>query len=1484
MAKRFYCIFHDEREIRHAIEIWDTSFSGTALEFKSGPEGFDLRYAQNSERTAVFMATECTINMQMQSVDHFALVTDLQGAAEGRFTVKITKGDTPVLYWSGMVLPDIGRYNEEYYPTLFEIRATDGLGLLKDVEFKDTGGAYTGKARIINHITLCLNKLPYVATHFGGSDIFVKSHVDWWEETMADTASDPDALYQAYIDHATWWKYDKGEQKFLSCYEVLRNLLTPFGCRITQAEGAFWIEQLTYRAAATIVTRRYSKTGALLSTANYAGYNDIAQTQDGALLAVGTYEFFPALSKAAHVFKAVERRNFLSGANINQTTPTQTMYFPLQSNSGNTVLRMTGNLTGQVKNLTATTYPQPIAAIFKIRVLLDTVALKRAYYLKPTYQVDYSAMEWAAGAHSCYFVVSLPSGIPPSSAAYVPTFTQKIDLELPQVPEDVTQFIFAVEFDSLRKFDGTLLSAANFEVSWQAENPWIEVYSNGNPVLTADETVYETYNTIQTTNTVAHETESLIGTSTDPNTIGAIWVKPSSTYVLADDWGEGTDTPDRELEKLLTEFVLSGQHAPLRRLQGTLFGDITAMRRVLWDGVYWMLLGGTYSAGKNEFSGEWVQIDYAPGLSASPPKRRKLTKIDPPVPPAPTTGLNGAGSIYEIASKPPGTLLYPVATSTTSGEELAGAKTSIAVTVPLVAGEYQVGDTITILNPILGHFEDLTVGTTSADTDTTIDVSGTLLLDYPENSPIIKKPIPGSFGLPAGQTGQVFRHNGTRWLPYGDSSITDGWVLTWNDATGWTAQAPTGGVTGSGTVNVLPKWTGAGALGDSPVVVDGSDVRFGPSGSDHVKIMPGTSEISFFDAGNVDARLKANVNVLQSNVGFSMGGSSEVLGALLVTGSITTNAHFKAPGITSSSVAAPGTAPAGAFNAWAATGADSFITFSESGIANRGAFGFLGGSSDAVWTFGAFLLASGTERMRLTSAGRLGIGTNAPSQTLHVAGTARITGSTGTAVSIVGRDADGNLSVYTIVLADIPDLPASKITSGILPMARGGTGTGTAGTPGHLARMNGAGNALEFFPAPYLTGNQTITLSGDVTGSGATSIAATIANNAVTLAKMATMATASFLGRNTAGAGNVEVLSTATVRTMLSINNVENTALSTWAGSANLTTLGTVVAGTWNAATIAVARGGTGLTTLGSALQYLRVNAGATALEYAPLTALTGSLTAGRIPVASGATTLVDSNLLTWINNRLSVGDTGGSPQASVHIAEGSVAAWEPLRAVGTVSGNMIVTLWNVHNTGGASNMILDMIVGGANAGDVMLRWLVNGVMTWSAGIDNSDSDKWKLKPQTTPSTGSNQGITITTANPSNVGINNDNPLHPLDVAGRARAGMLVSTNGTFGTTFGTGAGTSPSLTTLQGSSNGFVLAFSTGTSPTANGNIITLTLPTGFPSAMYPTISPGNAQSATDIAKIYIDSAGTSVLVLRANGTLPASTAYKLYFNISGI
>jgi len=49
------------------------------------------------------------------------------------------------------------------------------------------------------------------------------------------------------------------------------------------------------------------------------------------------------------------------------------------------------------------------------------------------------------------------------------------------------------------------------------------------------------------------------------------------------------------------------------------------------------------------------------------------------------------------------------------------------------------------------------------------------------------------------------------------------------------------------------------------------------------------------------------------------------------------------------------------------------------------------------------------------------------------------------------------------------------------------------------------------------------------------------------------------------------------------LGNVENTALSTWAGTANITTLGTITTGVWSGTEVAVAKGGTGATTAAAA-------------------------------------------------------------------------------------------------------------------------------------------------------------------------------------------------------------------------------------------------------------------------------------------------------------
>jgi hypothetical protein len=291
----------------------------------------------------------------------------------------------------------------------------------------------------------------------------------------------------------------------------------------------------------------------------------------------------------------------------------------------------------------------------------------------------------------------------------------------------------------------------------------------------------------------------------------------------------------------------------------------------------------------------------------------------------------------------------------------------------------------------------------------------------------------------------------------------------------------------------------------------------------------------------------------------------------------------------------------------------------------------------------------------------LGIGTNAPARTLHVAGTMRLTGSTGTGTTLMARDANGDVSAITV-------------------------STG-------LTLSNNVLTSIGF--------SNPMTTLGDTLYGGASGVATRLAGNTTT--------TKQFLSSTGNGSAAAAPSWSVVTKSDVGLANVENTALSTWAGSTNITTLGTIATGTWNATIITVAKGGTGVGTLtgviigngtsnmsavaGTASQLLRRNSGNTAYEFftpdyvnqagartaisltvtgssgaatynnttgvlnvptytlAGLGGVGGTGTANKIAYFSAASTLTSDTDLHWdaTNNRLGILAT--SPAQTLHVA-----------------------------------------------------------------------------------------------------------------------------------------------------------------------------------------------------------------------------------------
>jgi len=254
------------------------------------------------------------------------------------------------------------------------------------------------------------------------------------------------------------------------------------------------------------------------------------------------------------------------------------------------------------------------------------------------------------------------------------------------------------------------------------------------------------------------------------------------------------------------------------------------------------------------------------------------------------------------------------------------------------------------------------------------------------------------------------------------------------------------------------------------------------------------------------------------------------------------------------------------------------------------------------------------------------IPTTASQSNWDVAYSNRITSLTTTGSSGSATLSSNTLNIPTYTLAGLGGQASSTNLTSL---------SGLTYAAASFVKMTGAGTfALD--TTTYLTTNQTITLSGDVTGSGTTAITATLATVAATkggtgqttytlgdtlyssaantLAKLAgnTTTTKQFLSQTGTGIVSAAPAWSTVSKSDVGLGSVENTALSTWAGSSNVTTLGTISQGTWNSSTkIGLAYGGTNAS--------ITATNGGVIYSTASALAVTAAGTSGQILKSNGA-------------------------------------------------------------------------------------------------------------------------------------------------------------------------------------------------------------------------------------------------------------------------
>ncbi len=142
------------------------------------------------------------------------------------------------------------------------------------------------------------------------------------------------------------------------------------------------------------------------------------------------------------------------------------------------------------------------------------------------------------------------------------------------------------------------------------------------------------------------------------------------------------------------------------------------------------------------------------------------------------------------------------------------------------------------------------------------------------------------------------------------------------------------------------------------------------------------------------------------------------------------------------------------------------------------------------------------------------------------------------------------------------------------------------------------------------------------------------------------------------------------------------------------------------------------------------------------------------------------------------------------------------------------------------------------------------------------------------------------------IGFKMSRPVFDFDFNGTGRfmTGLVLNKPIIYGgntpsTSAGTGAGTSPTISITGNDAAGYI-TITTGSSPTASGNIVTITFSTALTNT--PTsiqLTPANEAAATESTKFYVDqstASPTSWIIKNTSSGLTASTPYKFYYTVT--
>lgn len=280
--------FRDDNGIYYGLHILKDGYVGASSDFNVGGDGFKLSYSGRGEKADTpIHSSEVTFEFILRDNDDRNRILDIMSQQEGKYIARIYMNNSgtevdfaalsPVFrFWTGVIVMNESIMEDIDYPQIIQLRAIDGLELLKSKDFNtitniynersgdtdatiktaDSNGDFEGGYYTLQSLILgILNQNPISEVFLDNptADSLYGFWGGWWSSLT--NISQADGYYDCsrliIVKSSAFYQKPSvagGTIKYMSCYEALEKILFYLNAKIHQGSGLFHIVQLSVYA------------------------------------------------------------------------------------------------------------------------------------------------------------------------------------------------------------------------------------------------------------------------------------------------------------------------------------------------------------------------------------------------------------------------------------------------------------------------------------------------------------------------------------------------------------------------------------------------------------------------------------------------------------------------------------------------------------------------------------------------------------------------------------------------------------------------------------------------------------------------------------------------------------------------------------------------------------------------------------------------------------------------------------------------------------------------------------------------------------------------------------------------------------------------------------------------------------------------------------------------------------------------------------